>query len=234
MTQRDVIGLVLSYVYAFGLLIGVEAIGRRLKWPHYLTRKLVHIGAGMWIWGIVLLFDTWTIGLIPFATFIVLNYVFYRFQAFKAMDAVDSSPGTVYFAISITILLVLLWRNAGPLDRVPVAVAATMAMTWGDGMASIVGQSVGRHHYTVFGHQRSWEGTAAMAITTFVAVLVTLLVLSASEMSPFSAPVLFGRALLMAIAATSVATVAEGLSPAGTDNVTVPLSSAVVLTLFTS
>jgi phytol kinase len=232
LTQRDIIGLVLSYVYAFGLLLGVEAIGRRLKWPHHLTRKLVHIGAGMWVWGILLLFDTWTVGLIPFATFIVLNYVFYRFQAFKAMDAVDSSPGTVYFAISITILFGLLWRNVGPVDRVPIAAAAVMAMTWGDGMASIVGQSVGRHRYTVFGHQRSWEGTAAMAVTTLVVVLTTLVVLSASKLSPFSAPLSIGRTLLMALVATLVATAAEGLSPAGTDNLTVPLSSALVLALF--
>ena len=190
MAPRDLIGLALSYVYAFGLLIGVEAIGKRLRWPHYLTRKLVHIGAGMWIWGILLIFDSWKIGIIPFATFIALNYVFYRFQSFKAMDSEESSLGTVYFAISVTVLFALLWRNLGPVDRVPIAAAAIMAMTWGDGMASIVGQSIGRRHYTVFGHQRSWEGTTAMAITTALAVLVTLLVLSGSRVSPFSVPLL--------------------------------------------
>ncbi len=232
LTQRDLVGLVLSYVYAFGLLLGVEAIGKRLRWPHYLTRKLVHIGAGMWIWGILALFSSWKIGIIPFASFIVLNYVFYRFQSFKAMDTADSSPGTVYFAISITVLLVLLWRDAGPVDRVPIAVAAVMAMTWGDGMASIVGQSIGRRQYTVFGHQRSWEGTTAMAITTALVVLITLLVLSASKLSPLSVPLSFGRALAMTVVATAVATFAEGLSPAGTDNLTVPLVTAAVLGLF--
>jgi phytol kinase len=76
MSQRDVIGLVASYVYAFGLLFVVEAVGRRLKWPQDFTRKIIHIGAGLWIWGLLALFEHWTIGLIPFATFIVLNYIF--------------------------------------------------------------------------------------------------------------------------------------------------------------
>ena len=43
----------------------------------------------MWVWGILALFDTWQIGLIPFGTFIILNYVFYRFTIFQAMDSED-------------------------------------------------------------------------------------------------------------------------------------------------
>ena len=83
MSQGDIVGLILSYIYAFGLLFLVEAIGRQLKWPQHVTRKIVHIGAGMWIWGILYFFDHWYWGIIPFGTFILLNYVFYRQQAFK-------------------------------------------------------------------------------------------------------------------------------------------------------
>jgi phytol kinase len=232
LTQRDLVGLLVSYGYAFGLLFIVESVGRRLKWPQYLTRKLVHIGAGMWIWGILFLFDTWTIGLIPFATFIVLNYLFYRFQLFKAMDAADSSPGTVYFAISITLLFALLWRKGGPVDRVPVAAAAVMAMTWGDGLASIVGQRYGRHGYTVFGHRRSWEGTATMAVASFVVITATLLSLSGSRLSPFSPVLSVPRALPMAAAGMLAGTAAEGLSPVGTDNLSVPILAGLVMVLF--
>lgn len=229
MTQRDVLGLVLSYLYAFGLLFGAEALGKRLHWPQFVTRKLVHIGAGMWVWGVVGLFDTWWIGIIPFASFIALNYAFYRFRTFRAMDAVDESPGTVYFALSITLLLLLLWRNRGPVDRVPIAVAAIMAMTWGDGLASLIGQSIGRHRYVAFGHARSWEGTLAMGASSFVAILISVALLSASAWSPYSMAVSLGRALVAGAVATLVATAAEGLSPAGTDNVTVPLLTALAL-----
>ena len=229
MTNNDIIGLIASYLYAFGLLFIVEAIGKRLKWQQAFTRKIIHIGAGMWIWGILALFDTWSIGIIPFATFIVLNYVFYRFQIFKAMDAVDSSPGTVYFAISITILFTSLWRSGGALDRVPIAAAAVMAMTWGDGLASIVGQKYGKHIYTTFGHQRSREGSIAMAIAAFLVILLTLLWLPGSALSPNSVALPFWGVLLLTAIGTAVSTTAEALSPAGTDNLSVPLLTGLAL-----
>lgn len=229
MTKNDVIGLILSYLYAFGLLFIVEAIGKRFKWPQAFTRKVIHIGAGMWIWGILALFDTWTIGIIPFATFIVLNYVFYRFQIFKAMDAVDSSPGTVYFAISITALFGLLWRTGGTLDRVPIAAAAVMAMTVGDGLASIVGQRYGAHPYTTFGHKRSREGSVAMVVSTFLVILLTLAWLPGSALSPNSIPLAFGSVLLLSLIGAGVAAAAEGFSPAGTDNLSVPLLTGLIL-----
>ncbi len=230
LTERDIIGLVLSYLYAFGLLFAVEALGKRLRWPQYATRKLVHIGAGMWVWAILAVFDTWLYGLIPFATFIVLNYLFYRYQLFQAMDATDSSPGTVYFAFSITLLFALFWRTDG-VDRVPLAVAATMAMTWGDGVASLVGQRFGRHCYTVFGHRRSWEGTVAMVMASFGAVFITLLLLPASGLSPGSTGIPLSRAVILALVVAVVGALVEGLSPAGTDNLSVPVLTAAALYL---
>jgi dolichol kinase len=114
-----------------------------------------------------------------------------------------------------------------------VAAAAVMAMTWGDGLASIVGQRAGRHGYTAFGHGRSWEGTITMGVASFVAIAATLLLLPNSSLSPLSAPLSVGAALLMALVGALVATAAEGLSPAGTDNLTVPLLSGLALALFT-
>ena len=229
MTKNDIVGLIASYLYAFGLLFIVEAIGKRLKWPQAFTRKIIHIGAGMWIWGILALFDTWTIGIIPFATFIVLNFVFYRFQIFKSMDAVDSSPGTVYFAISITLLFGLLWRTGGAPDRVPIAAAAVMAMTWGDGLASIIGLRHGKHPYVTFGHTRSREGSIAMISAAFLVILLTLAWLPGSALSPNSTPLAFGSILLLALVGAGVAAVAEGFSPAGTDNLSVPLLTGLAL-----
>jgi phytol kinase len=222
-TQRDILGLVYSYVYAFALLGIVEGLGRWLKWPHTLTRKLIHIGAGLWVWGVLYFFDHWQIGVIPFATFIALNFIFYRFKIFQTMADPESTPGTVYFAISITVLFIALWRKDGPVDYVPAAVAAIMAMTLGDAMASIVGRKSGKHHYTVFGHTRSYEGTWMMGLFSFFAILLTLMFLPGSALSPLS-PRLNATALMVTVmVGTLVATVAEALSPAGTDNLSVPL-----------
>jgi phytol kinase len=232
-TRGDIIGLVLSYIYAFGMLFVVESIGKRLKWPQDFTRKIIHIGAGLWVWGILYFFDHWYFGIIPFATFILLNYIFYRQQTFKAMDTTASTPGTVYFAISITVLYGLLWRTGGPPDRAPIATAATMAMTLGDALASLVGRRWGSRPYTIFGHTRSLQGSAAMAVFSFLGIFLTLLWLPGSALSPNSAVLGAFPALWMALVGTVAATLAEALSPAGTDNLSVPLLSGLALYLLT-
>ena len=231
MSRGDVIGLVLSYLYAFGMLFTVEAIGRWLKWNQAFTRKIVHIGAGLWIWGELYFFDHWYYGIIPFGTFIVFNYVFYRYQIFKAMDTAESTPGTVYFALSMTVLFGLLWRTGGQVDRVPIAAAAAMAMTLGDAFASIVGRRWGRHTYTILGHVRSWEGTAAMATWSLLSIFLTLRLLPGSTLSPHSVPWPIASTVLLSLVGTIVATAAEALSPAGTDNLSVPLLSGLAMYL---
>jgi phytol kinase len=185
----------------------------------------------MWTWGILYFFDHWYFGIIPFATFIVMNYVFYRRQAFQQMDSEDSSPGTVYFAFSITVLFALLWRTGGALDRVPIAMAGVMAMTWGDALAHIVGRANGKHTYQMFGHTRSWEGTAAMVVFAFIAMFLTLWLLPGSALSPHSRVLGPGDAAIMAVFATTLAAILEGVTPAGLDNLSVPLVSALSLFL---
>ena len=231
MEQAVVVGLLLSYGYAFGILLAVEAVGRRLRWPHDVTRKIIHVLAGLWVWAILALFDDLRYGIIPFASFIVLNYLFYRFRLFRAMDEADSTPGTVYFAISITLLFALLWRPRGPVDRVPHAVAAVMAMTLGDAAASLIGRRWGRHRYTVFGQSKSLEGSLAMFVVTLVAVAFTLTVLPASALSPCSYGWPFAKVIAVSTGTAVLAACVEGLSPAGTDNLSVPLLVAAFLAL---
>ena len=225
MTTGDLLGLIFSYVYAFSLLIIVEAIRRWRGYPIDFTRKLIHIGAGMWIWVILLLFDHWYLAIIPTATFIVLNALFLRFHIFSAMDPKEGATrGTVYFAFSCTLLLAMFhtgWEAGFPRGVAYIAMAGIMAMTWGDAFSAIIGKRFGKHSYSFAGHhKRTLEGSLAGFVFTFVAVLITLLILS-----PLSFPLVLIGALIAAI----VGTLLEAISPGGTDNLTVPIGVALVL-----
>jgi dolichol kinase len=231
MTTRDLIGLIVSYGYAGGLLVLAEAIRRWRGYPQDFTRKIVHIGAGMWVFGVLALFDTWYIGVIPFATFIGLNYLFYRYRFLEAVDAPDSSPGTVYFAFSITVLFVLFWRTGSPDDKGFVAAAGTMAMTWGDALAAIIGRRYGRRKYTINGATRTWEGSAVMFGAAALAMLLTILLVPGSALAPLTPPISPMVAVIAALAAALIASVAEAFSPAGIDNISVPLLAG--LSVFT-
>ena len=234
MSARDGIALLCSYLYAGGLLALAEAVRRWRNYPHDFTRKLVHIGAGMWVFGVLALFETWYIGLIPFATFIGINYLLYRYRFLSAIDAPDSSPGTVYFAFSITVLFAIFWRTDGSVDRAAIAAAGAMAMTWGDAMASIIGQRFGRHQYTLFGSTRSWEGSAALVVAAWLAIFLTLVFVPGSPLSPNGLPYSLGLAALAALLAALGSAAVESISPSGTDNLSVPFFAAVIIVVTTA
>jgi dolichol kinase len=183
----------------------------------------------MWVFGILALFDTWYIGIIPFATFIGFNYLLWRYKLVAAIDAPDSSPGTVYFALSITLLFLAFWRTGSPADNGYIAAAGTMAMTWGDAFASIIGKRYGRHHYHVAGSTRSYVGSAAMFGAAALAMFLTILLVPGSPLGPLAPPLSPGTALAAAAVAALAATFAEAISPAGTDNLSVPLVAAAVV-----
>ncbi len=218
MSERDILGLVLSYIFAFGLIGLTEAVRVWRGWPTEFTRKVIHIAAGSWVIGIVYIFDHWWWGVVPTASFVILNYIFYRFTIFKAMDTRGSTPGTVYFALSITILLLLLW----PRGQERVVAAGVMPMTWGDAFASLIGVRWGRHRYQVLGSRRSWEGSAAMFVFSLVATFLVLLI--GLPLSPTEG---FLYSFLMALGATLM----EAFSPWGLDNLSVPLFSTGLLYL---
>lgn len=231
MTSNDLIGLIASYAYAIGLIALAELLRRALRAPQELTRKLVHIGAGMWVFGVLALFDHWQWGVLPFASFIVGNYLFYRYRVFGSMDSDNGTPGTVYFALAITLLFALLWRPQGPLDRAPIAAAGAMALTWGDALAALVGRRYGWHRYRVGRTVRSWEGSAALVVAATLSMFLVLTLLPGSALSPLATPIAPARALAVALVGASVAAGAEALSPHGTDNLSVPLVATGVLLL---
>ncbi|MBS1965559.1 MAG: phosphatidate cytidylyltransferase [Chloroflexi bacterium SZAS-1] len=231
MTTNDILGLVASYVYAIGLIALAEVLRRTINLPQELTRKLVHVGAGMWVFGTLALFDHWQWGVLPFATFIVGNYLFYRYRVFSSMDSANGTPGTVYFALAITVLFGLLWRPQGPIDRAPVAVAGTMALTWGDALAALVGQRYGWHRYRFGRSTRSWEGSITLFIAAAIAILLTLVWLPGSALSPLSVAPGNALALAAALVAALAAALAEAVSPHGTDNLSVPFVATLAVWL---
>jgi phytol kinase len=228
-SQQDIIGLLITYTYAISLLLFGEILHKFLGIKQDITRKIIHVGGGMWVLAILLLFKTWQIGIIPFATFIGINYILYRYRFISAMDKEDSSPGTIYFAISITLLFALFWRPNNPINNVPIAVAGVMSMTWGDALAALFGKHFGKHKYQVGTSIRSWEGSAVMFLVSTTVIFLVLLFLPGSIFSNSAISVSINQAILAAILSGACATLVEGISPSGTDNLSVPLTVAAVI-----
>jgi phytol kinase len=229
MNNSDVIGLAISYTYAISLLLIAEGLGHFFKIPAQMTRKFIHISAGMWSFGVLFLFRNLQFGILPFATFILVNFFLYRYRIVKSMDTEDSSPGTIYFAFSITLLFALLWRPLESTDKVAIAMCGVMAMTWGDAFAALIGKRFGKYKYQVWVSTRTWEGSIVMFLVSTLAIFLVLFLLPGSLFSPFALPYSWHQVLLGALVGGVVTTLAEAVSPHGTDNLTVPLFGSGVL-----
>lgn len=214
------LAVIVSFLYVFAVLGIAEALRRAFRLPVEFTRKVVHVGVGMWAWGTAALFTDKWFAIIPPVAFVALNYLSYRRALFTAMETGDKSNlGTVYFPIAFAAIILLFFDVSKPF-----MVAALMPMTWGDAFAAIIGKRYGRRHYALLDarSQRSVEGSLAMFAFSFLSVAVTLLVFGA----PLDVAAAFG--MVMAL----LATIAEAISPAGLDNLVVPASSALVYLLF--
>ncbi len=220
----NILGLVLVYAI-IGTFLGVALILER-RGSTADVRKVVHIGVGTfafvwWMFSegwIMLVFFT-----IPFA--IVLLFAMMKDNAVSRSKLGDLSKnkghkqGLFLYAISITILVLLCFP-----DHWVAASVGIMAMTWGDGIGSVVGRKFGRHK-TING--KSLEGSigvfAATAVMTVVMVLFYWAIASAGLYPAGDVP---GASPLWVLAPVAglVATVVEAVCPGEFDNLAIPLT----------
>lgn len=210
-TALTQVGVVVIWL---GLVGGVaEGLRRTLTIDTEITRKIVHIGAGQVIllaWWLQT--PTW-MGLAASVGFSAIALFSYRYPILPGINGVGrQSLGTFFYAVSIGLLTAWFW----PLEAQQYAAIGILVMTWGDGLAALVGQNFGRHPFKVWGNQKSWEGSLTMALASFV---VCLLVLG------FTAG-FTGSVTAVAAVVAIAATLLETLSFYGLDNLTVPLGSA--------
>lgn len=206
----DKTGLLVSYGYVFSVLFLGEGIRKSFRLPTEFTRKFVHIGVGNWYLLALYFFSKRTYALIPPLSFVIMNYISYRLNVFKAIELKDENNlGTVYFPISLCILIWLFWNKSAYLGGIGI-----MAMTWGDGFAAIVGRRWGKRLYSIFGNSKSIEGSLAMF--GFSLLSITLFLVNFASFGIIEA---ITRAVFLALVATGV----EACSKSGLDNILVPL-----------
>jgi len=214
----DGLGIVVSYAFVFGFIGVATHLVRRNALRPSTARKIIHIGvAHWWLIAMATMNDPWVASLGP-ASFIVINALVIRFRLLPAMDegADGRNWGTVYFPVSLLVLVNLCWRSALP----PwVGGVAVLVLGWGDGLAALVGEKSGASGMRIWGGRKSAAGTAAMFAASFMVTLAFTLAYNARF--PTLLP-----AIGVAAAVGGAATVVELLTPWGIDNITVPLAVA--------
>ena len=215
---KDGLGIVVSYVLVFGFIGIATLLMRKNALAPSAARKVIHIGvAHWWLIAMATMDDPWVASIGP-ASFIVINTLAIRFRLLPAMDrgADARNWGTVYFPISLLVLVNLCWRGVMP---VWVGGLAVLVLGWGDGLAALVGEGNGARGMRILGGRKSGAGTAVMFCASFAVTLAFTMIFNRR----FSA-LLPAAGVSAAVAA--VASIVELFTPLGIDNITVPLLTA--------
>ena len=199
--------LVIIYI----ILIFLLSIACKIYYPENkeALRKIIHIGIGPIIPIAIFLkidqssalFFTGIISLIVF-----LNY---KYRIFPTIEDVErKSYGTLFYCLSLFILIYLFW------DKDPYAlIAGFFIMTFGDGLAGLIGKSFNSNSWIIFKQKKSLFGTLTMFLTSFIVVSS----LGYAQQNTFN---------LNYSTIAFFATLLEQFSVLGIDNLIVPISSA--------
>lgn len=208
------LGIVAVWLVCVGL--AAEGLRRFTSASPEVVRKVVHIGAGN-----VILLAWWLhippqVGIAASIVFSIVALLSYKYPILPGINGVGRhSWGTCFYAISIGVLIAWFWPQQLP----EYAVIGILIMTWGDGLAALVGQHWGRHPYCVWGNTKSWEGSLAMLGASFA---VCSLVIGLSQGHSW-------QGYMVSLLGALIATTLESFSKLGIDNLTVPIGSAAMV-----
>ena len=153
--------------------------------------------------------------------FILFTFLMSPYSPIKSMRGKTSEAGhglgLVYYAITWTILAYVFF------DHREIIAMGILAMSYGDGLASLIGIKYGKRKYTVFKDTKSYVGSLAMFLCTFLLLVVAIV---------FYTEPLTARAVAYLLCMAGVATVVEGITPLGLDNLSVPFVTAVMYWFF--
>jgi dolichol kinase len=219
MIQSDLLGVAAVYIYVAVLIIFTEKILSK-RYPVQ-SRKFLHIMTGN-IAFILPLFETrWVMAFVAAGPFILFTFLMSPYSPIKSMRGKTSEAGhglgLVYYAITWTVLAYVFF------DHREIIAMGILAMSYGDGLASLIGIKYGERKYTVFKDIKSYVGSLAMFICTFLLLVIALV---------FYAQPLTTRTVAYLLCMAGVATVVEGITPLGLDNLSVPFVTAVMYWFF--
>lgn len=193
----------------------------------YIFRKLLHMVAIFSILPLVLLTDMWLAAVASIGIFLVLIFIALRLidtlPFYKRLFVEKRDHEVLFSFLALFAMFAVFLAVSWGLLRAPfIAVAAVMAWGPGDAMAAIVGKRLGKRKITgrLVEGTKTVEGTLAMAATSFIAVLLTLLFMTAIPWY-----IVLPASLLIGAACALV----ELFTLGGWDTVTVPTTAFALL-----
>jgi len=180
-----------------------------------IVRKIIHIGIGPLIPIAQYLKIDQNSALIFTGIVTIMVFCNYIYKLFPTIEDVErKSFGTLFYCLSLFILIYLFW------DKDPYAlITGFFIMSFGDGLAGLIGKSFKSRSWIFFKQKKSLLGTMTMFLTS----LIVICSIGYAQHNSF---------YFSYFAIAFFATLIEQFSIFGIDNFIVPISSALFFNFF--
>ena len=219
--------IVLAFIYLIGislLLIFNELVYRRLNAKGEITRKFAHFASLLATIPFPYIFPSqWYVLVLAFLFAAVLFFTRNGKQLRSIHDVERKSVGSYLLPITIyTLFLIYTLSGNKLLYILPILILSIC-----DPMAAILGINIKSFNgrVKIFGRKlnKTWLGSGAFLLTSFIISLIVLY---------FHFRIFNFEMLWLAIVLAIVTTFAELISSRGFDNLSIPLSAVLVLTIY--
>ncbi|MFX1483463.1 MAG: diacylglycerol/polyprenol kinase family protein [Promethearchaeota archaeon] len=236
----DIITYFVAVFYAVVILTIADIARKKRGWGSETTRRIVHLFAGAAIWTVPYYPHPWVATLVGL-TFVIMLLLANtdRFSGFFASMARpedlehNSVRGPLWYAVSITILTGI-FTFTGNYTYYFIAAAAIQIMMFGDGMSAPIGMRYGSNsRRVIFGSTRSIPGTLAVFVFGFLGALLAFWWFGIVSVQVFisGGSILWLEMVLLAGLGALTGSIVELVSPKGTDNITLPMITCLVMFL---
>jgi len=202
-------------LYVIFLLILTEKIISK-KYPTA-GRKILHILVGNIAFFLPIFQTKEIMAFVAAGPFIFLTYLMSPYSPIEKIRSNTSKAGhglgLVYYAIAWTILAFFFF------DYKEVIAIGILAMSYGDGFASLIGIKYGKKKYKILKESKSYVGSFSMFVLTFLIIVFSLLFYNIS----FN----FEKLVLL-LCISLISSIIEGVTPFGLDNLSVPLITSLL------
>lgn len=218
--SSNILNTILLGGFFLALFAFAEILYHKFKVKAELTRKIVHLGTGI----LTLLFPIWITNhwfiLALCSSFLIILLLSLKFNLLPSINGVKrKTRGSILFPI-IVYLCFMVQIHYGSLIffYIPILILAIS-----DPIAALVGKKYQLGKYTLFGHTKTFIGSAGFFISALIITAIgvsNFLLLSVQEI------------LIISLVNAFTTTILEAISHKGYDNFTIPISSVLVLIFF--
>ena len=183
------------------------------------NRKLIHILVGCFASFSPLFFSSNLPSIALALIFIFIDIINVKYQLLKSIESINKlSMGTIFFPISYLIFSLFFWNYT------EFFILSFLILSIADPLASIIGENINEPKvYRVWIDKKSIEGSITFFTTSFL-----ILYIGSYLLLPYSLSYILCFSFFIA----SSATIAELISARGSDNISIPVTSILLMIAF--